>query len=218
VISEFQERTPLENFSVQSSQIVARQSVPLIGNQDVRILEVTATLVILSMRADGRVVAQTGSMRSSIVGFAFLSLLAACGGNVSNGLEQSDAAPASDASSDDAGDPSRIAAGVYGGDGVRITVANDGSASFQFDCSNGETGPITVTNSGSTGPVFAITGTITVQSPIARPDAGPPAPQSAFFSGHYFGDTISFDYVLDATTSTEFSATLGQPANLELCE
>jgi hypothetical protein len=166
---------------------------------------------------NGRVIAPENVMKSSLVCLLMLSALAACGGSVSNGVDESDAAPLADASSSDSGDATRIAAGVYGGDGVQITVASDGSATFEFDCSKGATGPITVSNSGSTGPVFAITGTITVESPLPSPDGGSPAAQSAFFSGHVFGNVITFDYVLDGTTSTEYSATLGQAANIAFC-
>jgi hypothetical protein len=52
---------------------------------------------------------------------------------------------------------------------------------------------------------------------MAMPDASPPSPQPAFFSGHVFGDEITFDYVLDEVTSMEFSPKLGQAANLEFC-
>jgi hypothetical protein len=125
----------------------------------------------------------------------------------------------SDSGSSDAGDV-QFSPGVYGGTGVQVTVAADESATIQFDCGSGTMQAITVTESGSTGAVFQVSGTVTQDAGGAQPVDGGPPPQDATFIGHKFGNEMAFTYTIsgsDAGASMTFTATLGTTPNLTRC-
>ena len=105
------------------------------------------------------------------------------------------------------------AVGAWGGEHVALQVSNN-DARLELDCAHGQiTGPVTLDKNGN----FDVAGTFTPEhgGPI-RKDENPTA-QSARYTGHIEGDTMTLKIVRSQQESGPFTLTRNAQPRLTKC-
>ena len=94
--------------------------------------------------------------------------------------------------------PDRVAAGLWGGEHVALTVTDSG-ASLEFDCASGEIPQALSTDAAGR---FAADGVFVRQRPGAQRIGDEPDRQQARYEGRLAGNTLTFEVILTESKQT----------------
>lgn len=111
--------------------------------------------------------------------------------------------------------PNRVANGNWGGQNVRVEVA-DGGTQLSFSCASGRIeGPVTLDSEGR----FNANGTFTAESMGPRNEDDPPKPRPAVYTGVVQDKKMTLVVTVpdNKAEGGTFELTLGEPGRIRRC-